>query len=223
MGSLARAIVFDFDGLILESESPIFNSVGQVFQEHGVELTLDAWSRVIGGAGTGHDIYAHLEERIGRSVDREALREDVRSRHRAVVWSLPAQEGVEEYIAHAKERGLRLAVASSSSSEWVNGQLERLGLSRHFEAVLTRDDVERTKPAPDLYLAAIRRLGVASHEAIAIEDSPNGVTAAQAAGMFCLAVPNDITRAMQIDHADVIADSLASFPLASLLETHAQR
>jgi HAD superfamily hydrolase (TIGR01509 family) len=114
---------------------------------------------------------------------------------------------------------MRLAVASSSPRSWVGGHLERLGIIDHFDHLRCADDVRQVKPDPELYLAALAALGVAAHEAIALEDSPNGVLAAKRAGLFCVAVPNSLTRQMPLDHADRLVDSLADLPLQDLVDS----
>ncbi len=212
-----RALIFDFDGLILETEASIFECIGEIYRDHGAELTLDIWHRVIGGTGGRFDVYDHLEQIAGVTLDRDALRSSVRAKHWAMVEELPVQDGVEDYLRDAKEMGLKLGVASSSSRQWVTGNLERLGLLHYFDDVRAGTDVQRTKPDPELYLASLERLGVQAGEALAFEDSPNGITAARAAGIFCVAVPNGITRSMQLDHADLRVESLADMPLAHLL------
>jgi len=125
--------------------------------------------------------------------------------------------GVRDYVADAKRMGLLLAVASSSSRAWVLGHLERLGLGAQWDAVRTRDDVARTKPAPDLYLSAVAALGVAPEEAVAFEDSANGIAAAKDAGLLCVAVPNALTAGMDLSRADLRLGSLAETPLERLL------
>ena len=222
---MIRGIIFDFDGLILETEAPAFHCVQEVFQEHGVVLPMERWAHIIGGSGgtsagnTGgtNDVYAYLELRLGRPVDRETLRARVRRQHQRVVEQLPVLPGVESYIREAKAMGLKLAVASSSSLQWVAGHLGRLGLLAAFDVVKTRDDVVRTKPEPDLFVAALAGLGLQPREAIALEDSPNGVTAAKRAGLFCVAVPNVMTDSLPLDHADLRLGSLAEVPLRELL------
>jgi beta-phosphoglucomutase-like phosphatase (HAD superfamily) len=124
---------------------------------------------------------------------------------------------VVERIAEAKALGLKLGVASSSTTDWVKGHLARLGILERFDCVTCRDDVANVKPEPDLYLAALECLGVAASDAIAIEDSPNGVTAAKVAGMRCVAVPNSITARLDLSHADVILASLADTTLLDLV------
>ena len=99
----------------------------------------------------------------------------------------------------------------------MHGHLERLGLSEHFDCIKCADDVKNVKPAPELYLAVVDELGVRPEEAVALEDSPNGITAAQTAGTFCVVVPNPLTRQLSADRADLRLDSLRDVPLAKLI------
>lgn len=209
-------LIFDFDGLIVETETPDYVAWQEVYAAHGVALPPETWATNV---GSGHlfDPYAHLEAQLERAVDREAIREQVRARFRAELGVITPLPGVIAYLTAAQELGLRVGVASSSSQAWVAGHLEQLGLLEHFEVICTSDDVARTKPEPDLYLLALRRLGVEPGQALALEDSPNGVRAAQAAGMRCVAVPNPVTRLMNLDHADMVVPSLADLPLPALL------
>ena len=113
--------------------------------------------------------------------------------------------------------GLGRAVASSSSSAWVDGWLERHGLSSLVQAVCTRDHVERVKPAPDLFLLAASRLGVDPAACVVFEDSPNGLRAAHAAGMWCVVVPNAVTQGLAFEEPDLVLGSLAAHPLPEIL------
>ena len=212
-----RAIVFDFDGLIVDTEQPIYEAYSTLFAELGATLPLSVWQEVIGrGAGT-EAAFVHLESSIGREVDRDAMIAEARARRWEGTLTLPPREGVAELIAEAKEAGLTLAVASSSSFAWVNGHLDRLGLLPSFDAVCTRDDVVDTKPDPAVYCLALERLGVEPCDAFAIEDSPNGVTAAKAAGLRCVAAPNPLTAGMDLRHADCVLPSLAGVSLAEVV------
>ncbi len=206
---MIRALVFDFDGLILETETPAYQTWAEIYREHGHELPLDRWFEYIGREGGFFDAADHLAALVGEGFDRDAMqaRRDARK----------TELGVRDYIADAKRLGLRLAVASSSSRAWVLGHLERLGIGAVWDAVRTREDVARTKPAPDLYLAAVDALAVAPREAVAFEDSMNGITAAKAAGLLCVAVPNALTAAMDLSQADLRLGSLAETPLERLL------
>jgi HAD superfamily hydrolase (TIGR01509 family) len=212
-----RALVFDFDGLILETETPAYDTWAEIYKEHGQELPLDRWFDYIGREGGFFDAADHLAALIGEGFDRDAARARRDARKTELIAVLDVMVGVREYVADAKRLGLRLAVASSSSRKWVVGHLERLRLRAEWDAVLTRDDVARTKPAPDLYLAAVNALGVAPNEAVAFEDSRNGIAAAKEAGLLCVAVPNALTARMDLSRADLKLVSLAETPLEELL------
>jgi HAD superfamily hydrolase (TIGR01509 family) len=212
-----RALVFDFDGLILETETPAYQTWAEIYREHGQALPLDRWFDYIGREGGFFDAADHLAALVGEGFDREAARKRRDAKKTDLIAALDVMAGVREYVADAKRLGLRLAVASSSSRAWVLGHLERLHLHAEWDAVRTRDDVARTKPAPDLYLAAVEALGVAPREAVAFEDSMNGIAAAKDAGLWCVAVPNALTAGMDLSRADVRLHSLAETPLEELL------
>jgi HAD superfamily hydrolase (TIGR01509 family) len=214
--ALIRALVFDFDGLILETEMPALQSWVEIFREHGVELSPERWSGVI-GRDSRFDVHGHLEELTGRAHDRDATKAKRNARRDELVNAEKILGGVVELFREAKAQGLKVGVASSSSREWVCGHLERLAFLEGWDAIVCRGDVERAKPAPDLYLRVTELLGAAPSETLALEDSPNGVAAAKAAGLWCVAVPNPLTRDLDLTQADVRIGSLADMPLDELL------
>jgi HAD superfamily hydrolase (TIGR01509 family) len=209
--------VFDFDGLILETEKPDYQSWREVYQEHGQDLTMEVWGDVIGRGAEYFDPYGKLVEQLGHDLDRESVLNRRRARHAEMIAELEILPGVREAVAEAKRLGLRLGVASSSSRGWVTGHLARLGLDG-FDCVRSRDDVKRTKPDPELYIAVCECLGVEPAEAVALEDSANGIAAAKAAGMRCVAIPNPMTAGLDLSAADLRLDSLADHSVAQLLE-----
>ncbi len=207
---MLEAIVFDFDGTILDTETPDFQTWQEIYRGHGVELPQDVWLQCVGG-GTGEfapDDY--LEELLGRDIDRQRLRTERRKQFLDRVRVEPIMPGVLELIDAADRRGVRLAVASSSDRKWVATHLQRLGLLGRFAAIVTADDVERVKPDPALYRLAAQKLAVRPERAIAIEDSYNGMLGAQRAGLRCVSVPNLITRDSDFSGADLCLDSIAS-------------
>lgn len=204
---MIRALVFDFDGLIVDSEGPVFQAWSEVYRRHGQELSEAFWVTIIGRSPTFFDPFAALENLVGHSLAREALQDERRLREREMVEVQPVLPGVREWHSEARRMGLKLGVASSSSAGWVTGHLERLGLLG-WDCIRCREHVREAKPAPDLYLAAIDCLGVESHEALAIEDSSHGVAAAKAAGLFALAVPCRLTKAHDFSQADQVLGSL---------------
>lgn len=217
---MIKALIFDFDGLILDTEWPDYLSWQRVYRKYGCELAVQDWGQIVGGdAESDFDPYVHLETLSGQTIDRDEI---WISRRKEYLEDLDQQEvlpGVLSLLEDSERLGLRRAVASSSPENWVRGHLARLGLYQRFDAIKTADDVQQIKPNPELYLAALSALGVAADEAIVFEDSPNGVTAARAAGIFCVAVPNQVTAQLQLDHADLRLGSLAEMPLAELLKT----
>ncbi len=214
-----RAFLFDFDGLILDTELASRAGWELLYREHGHELPADLWASLVGTHG-GWDPMTHLEELVGRPLEREALNERRYAHELALIEAEELRPGIAEYLAAARRHGLRRAIVSSASRRWVDAHLERLGQAVGWDAICTVDhDSERAKPAPTLYLEALELLGVRPEEAVAFEDSPNGVRAAKAAGIFCVAVPNEVTRDLGLEEsgADLVLGSLADLPPDELL------
>lgn len=213
-----EAVIFDFDGVILETETPDFETWRDEYISHGVELDRSLWASYVGGRPGIFDPYGHLEELAGHPIDRDVVGARRRKRYLSRVGSSPVLPGVVDYMAGAKALGLKLGVASSSSREWVVGHLLQRNLMRYVGAVRCRDDVEKVKPDPELFLSAAAALGIAPSRCVVIEDSANGVTAAKRAGMYCVVVPNSMTMDMVVDHADVRLGSLGDIALPDLLK-----
>jgi len=215
---MIRGLIFDFDGLILDTEGPVYQSWVELYQEYGAELPFEVWATIIGTSDLEHfDPFTRLEDEIGRKLDRETLAPRRHDREIELDHAQPILPGVVETIAEAKEIGLKLGIASSSDRKWVVGHLTRLGLVQHFDVIHTSDDVQRTKPDPELFVLALKSLGLKPSEAIVFEDSPNGVTAAQKAGVFAVVIPNPLTRRLNLDHADLRLDSLADMSLDEII------
>ncbi|MGZ4353914.1 MAG: HAD family hydrolase [Gaiellaceae bacterium] len=212
-----RAFLFDFDGLIVDTEVPSRAGWEHVYREHGHELPPEKWALMVGTVG-GWDPMAHLEELVGGPLERDRITERRLDHELALADAEELRPGILEYFAEARRRGLKRAIVSSATRSWIDRHLVRLEQAVGWDAIVTADgDTARAKPNPDLYLEALERLGVSADEAIAFEDSPNGVRAAQAAGIFCVAVPNEVTRSLGLDEADIVLDSLAGLPPAELL------
>jgi HAD superfamily hydrolase (TIGR01509 family) len=207
--SAPDALLFDFDGLILDTETCTYEAVVEIFAEHGEHLDPTWWHSILGTA-----------DQLGRPVDRPALVAQREARRLPRIHALPACEGVEALLDAAGAAGLACAVVSSSAADWVVPHLDRLGLRQRFSTVVTRDDVggdaARTKPAPDLYLVAAEALGARPARCVVFEDSPNGVAAGGAAGMAVVAVPSPMTRTLDLRAADLVVASLAELDLAVL-------
>ena len=213
-----NALIFDFDGLILDTEVPIYQSWLELYQAYGGSLPLSFWIGTMGTAETDVDLFDMLEGQIGRRLDRDRLSPERWAREAELIQTQTIRPGVQAYLEAARKRDFRIGLASSSSCEWVTGHLARLDLLSYFDCIRASNDVPRTKPDPALYLAALQCLQVSADQAVAFEDSPNGVLAAKRAGLFCVAVPNDITRHFPLDQADLQVASLADLALDELLE-----
>lgn len=212
-----QALVFDFDGLILETESPIFQSWQELFQAYDQQLPYDKWATIIGSSNVDFDPMQELDRLIGRELDWAVIEPKRRQRELDMIAGLPVLPGVEAYLEDARRLGLKIGLASSSPCDWVEGHLVRLGLIEYFQTIIASDDVEYTKPDPALYRLAAGRLGVPARHALALEDSPNGVLAAKRAGLYCVAVPNEMTRHIAFEGEDLRLESLAEMPLEDLL------
>ncbi|MCD6402198.1 MAG: HAD family phosphatase [Anaerolineales bacterium] len=213
-----KALIFDFDGLILETEAPVYRSWCEVYEAFGLDLPLAEWGRIVGTAEAEHfNPLNRLEKLVGKPLDHDNIMKERRSREMEMINSQPVMPGVETYLRDAKAMGLKLGVASSSSRTWVEGHLKRLGLIHYFDCIRTSDDVLRTKPDPGLFILVQQTLKIEPEDAIVFEDSPNGIMAAKQAGIFCVAVPNEITRHLSIDHADMHLNSLEDMQLSALL------
>jgi HAD superfamily hydrolase (TIGR01509 family) len=215
---MIHSLLFDFDGLILDTETPDYIAWQEIYAEYGCSLSIHDWGQIIGGTGfADFDAVSVLEKQTNLALDHDTLNARWRKRGDELIASQPVLPGVLDYLEAARRFGLDLAIASSSDHAWVDTHLKRLGLWDYFEAVLCSDDVHRTKPDPELFTAALSALHARADEALVFEDSPNGVKAARAAGIRVVAVPNPLTEQLAIAGADLILPSLAGVSLEDLL------
>jgi len=212
-----RAFLFDFDGLILDTETASRAGWEWLYREHGHELPPERWAAIVGTTGVWSPM-DHLEELVGEPLARKELDERRYAHEISLIEAEELRPGIADYIAAAERLGLKRAIVSSSSRPWIDMHLSRLEHSIGWDAILTADhDRARAKPNPTMYVEALDVLGVEADEAVVFEDSPNGVAAARAAGIFVVAVPNDVTRDFGLDDADLVLDSLADLPPDVLL------
>lgn len=221
---MLSALIFDFDGLLIDTETPALQSWQAIYADYGYTLGLERWQTAL-GSNQGFDPLEHLilllsQQRDPISLDTDLL-DQLRVRREVLKHELsmrqPLLPGVLDILAAAHAHGLLCAVASSSPRAWVDGWLTHHRIRAWFACVSTADDVAHTKPAPDLFLSAAAWLGVEPADCLVFEDSPNGILAAQAAGMRCVAVPGAISRQLPMPPATLVLPSLAALPLAEIM------
>jgi HAD superfamily hydrolase (TIGR01509 family) len=213
-----RAFLFDFDGLILDTETASRAGWEWLYREHGHELPPEKWALMVGTVD-GWDIWGNLESLVGEPLDRPSWNEKRYAHELSVLEAEELRPGIAEYLEAAERHGLKRAIVSSATRKWIDMHLERLERAYGWDAIVTADfDTERAKPRPTLYLEALEKLGVEAGEAVAFEDSPNGAMAARAAGIYVVGIPNEVTKDLGLaDTADLMLDSLADLPPDELL------
>ncbi len=219
---MIKCIIFDFDGLIIDSETPEFLTWQEIYRQHAQVLSKEDWAQCVGSDFGRFDPVQHLEALCNEKFDEKALKLAQKEKSFAICSQLPLLPGVADIIHQAHDLKIPLAVASSSNAKWVVGQLNRLEILHCFNVICTSDDVARVKPAPDLFLLAAERLNSLPENCLVFEDSQLGIQAAKTAGMTAVAVPNETTRHMDFTHADLIVESLQAIVLQDLMDHFAQ-
>jgi HAD superfamily hydrolase (TIGR01509 family) len=211
-----KAVVFDFDGVIIDTETARYEAWQKIYSSYGCILPLDIWVQSIGKAQYAIHPYDYLLQNINVDIDYAEITALHKKLEVELADKLPLLPGVKARIDEAKELGMALAVVSSSSRAWVGGHLRRRGLYDKFEVLVCRDDTEQHKPSPVPYLKAVNILGCEAAQAFAIEDSPTGIEAAVSAGLFCIGVGCSMTINMDLSRANLIVKSLEEISLSSL-------
>jgi HAD superfamily hydrolase (TIGR01509 family) len=211
------AIIFDFDGVIIDTETPDLEVWQEFFRSHGLDAPASLWATRTGyNEGDAFDPASYFERLTGQRLD-EVCRQEQFQRYVDRCRQQPILPGVRNLLQQASQRGIKLAIASASYRSWVEPLLRQHKLWHYFDCVCTREDVKQGKPAPDLYLAAANCLGLPVDRCVAVEDSPNGIRAALAAGVRCIAVPNPLTARLAGPEVSMTVPSLADLELQALL------
>jgi HAD superfamily hydrolase (TIGR01509 family) len=210
---MVRALIFDFDGLILDTETALIDAYGDVHGAHGVPFDRPLFTRSVGHADYAFDPWRGF----GPAADRDRLEVERQAFNKARNHAQQVLPGVALLIDEGRRAGLGIGLASNSSHAHVEGHLARLGLLERFAFVACREDVPAPKPEPDLYKLALGHFGIRGSEAIAFEDSHTGTLAAKRAGLWVVAVPNVSTGHHDFGNADLTAASLADCRLPALL------
>ncbi len=213
-----KALIFDFDGLILETEMPVYDAWRQCYKSHGHSLELEQYASCVGSDSSNFDPVLDLESRHGGAIDWELWDAKRRNSIQQDLHNRPPLPGVTERLYEAKEQGLPCAVASSSPRSWVDPLLARLNLSHHFKSTHCLDDVSNPKPDPELFLTAAHHLAVKPCEVLIFEDSLNGLNAALAAGMNCVIIPSPVTKHLVFKGASMRLESLDDLNLNEIMD-----
>jgi HAD superfamily hydrolase (TIGR01509 family) len=211
-------LIFDFDGLILDTESASYQAWTEIFSSHSHSLPLEKWALCVGATEEAFNVYEYLESLVGKPLNRQELKGRHRQRAGELIEPLGPRPGVLNYLQEARNQKIATALVSSSGRPWVMGHLDRLGLSGWFQCLYCLEDVKQVKPHPELYQRTLEKTGVPADRALAFEDSPNGILAAKAAGIFCVAVPNPVTVNLILDKADYRIQSMGEVGLNELLQ-----
>lgn len=212
---MIRALVFDFDGLILDTETPLIDAYARVHAAHGVPFDRTRFLRSVGHADFSFDPWQGFAPQAGR----DQLEAECRVLKHQLLLAQPVLPGVVALLDAAAARGIRIGLASNSDHAWVDGHLARLGLFPRFDFIACREDVPSPKPEPDLYRHVLNRFGLRGHQAVAFEDSHTGSLAAKRACLWAVAVPNESTAHHDFAHVDLRVGSLAEIALEALIET----
>lgn len=205
---ILQAVVFDFDGVIIDTEKARYEAMQEIFTNHGQKLPLQVWIESVGRAAYAIDPFDYLESITGEKLDREILKATHKKIEMEMADALPLLPGVLERLEEVRNNGGLLAVASSSSRAWVQGHLQKRGLIKYFGAIVCRDDALRHKPHPEPYSTALKLLNCLPENSFAVEDSPLGIASAKAAGLKCIAVGCSLTRDMDLSGAHYVFNSL---------------
>lgn len=220
MPATIRAVIFDFDGLVVDTESTGYLTWKEIFAEHGHHLPVERYAQVVGTDfnTSSYDPRRDLENLTGRAFDWDAMEERRRERESVLRLELQTLPGVRDRLAEARSLEMKTAIASSSPRWWIDSWMDQLNLRPHFDHFSTVDDTGKVKPDPSLFLHAAENLGVQPGEVVIFEDSLNGLRAARAAGMRCIVAPGPMTRHLDFEGAWRQVDSLGHFTLAEVLD-----
>lgn len=214
---MIKAIIFDCDGLIIDTETAWYQAIQGLYVENELHLPLEVYAQCIGSTLDMFDPYQHLAERLTKPLSIEIIKSISKEKYTKLMKDQVLRPGVEEYLLAAKRLGLQIGLASSSSRDWVEHYLRTFEIYDYFDTIRTADDVLLVKPDPELYLQSLKALNVTGEEAIVFEDSLNGLRAAKAAGLYCVIVPNEVTSFMDFANYDLKINSMADMSLDEVI------
>ncbi len=220
-----RALVFDFDGLTVDSAGAEQQAWRDIYLACGTRVQFDDWNDA--GEPTAlsldRDPCDQLERQLGERVDRAQIRRQVAQRKAEILANEAPLPGVRGFIDRASEIGLMLGIASQANRRRVEEQLHRLSLRERFDAIRCAEDVSPAMPDSALYISVCDALDVRPADSIAVQSSPGGIRSAKGAGLYCISVPDRVTGSVSMDKADLVLVSLATVTLDEVVERASQR
>lgn len=204
-----RGIIFDFDGVIVDTEWAIYQSWLRLYQREGQHISIETYAPCLGAGYSHWDPAIYLEKLTGKTFDWDVETPLRQAEIEADLLEMGLMDGVADFLDYCDAAGIGMTVASSSSRRWVAGWLERLGIDSRFQGVFCRTDGYPVKPNPALFAAAQACLNLPAEQCLIIEDSENGTIAAQNAGIACVAIPNRMTAGCELSRAQYCMDNFA--------------
>ncbi|WP_246938797.1 HAD family hydrolase [Bacillus pinisoli] len=194
---MIKAVIFDFDGLIVDTETVWFHAYKEAFAEYDCDLQVHDFALCIGT--TDDVLFERMSGLTSQPIDRHLINQKVHALYENEMEKLQLRDGVLDYLKIAKQKGLKIGLASSSSRKWVESFLNKFEIKGYFDIIRTSDDVKMVKPDPELYFQAIEGLNVKANDTVVFEDSKNGLVAALKAGLHCVVVPNPVTKLIKFE------------------------
>jgi HAD superfamily hydrolase (TIGR01509 family) len=213
---MIKGIIFDFDGVILDTETIDYHIVNEIYMENGVMLPLDLWQQRIGGDKNNFDPYDYLINCTTNNLDKIELKKYKKLKYQQRIVNEELLPGVLSLLEETKKKKIRVGLASSSPRERIVDLLIKFNILEYFSCIVTAEDVDKVKPYPDLYLNTLELMKVDPQYVIAIEDSPTGAIAAKNAGLFCVIVPNEVTKRLTFQEVDLRLNSLKEMNLSKI-------
>ncbi len=206
--SKTEAVIFDMDGVLIDSEPIHVVIEKKLFSKLGIEVTDDVHRSYMGASNdymyTDLRTRFKLTESVSELMERDEL---FRSEYFKLLETIPVNDGLISLLNQIKIAGLKLAVATSSSPEIVNILLNKCGISHYFDAIVTTSEAGKSKPSPEVYILAAKKIGISPENCIVFEDSPNGLLAAKSAGMYCIVIQSDSELIQKLSGADYLIQS----------------
>lgn len=213
-----NGVIFDFDGLILDTETADLLAWQKIFIQYDVPFPRNIYNSGIGAEYIDERLISEIKLISNhRKIHSSAISHQFQQLKSELVQAKEILPGVLDRLDEAKSLQMKIGLASSSPSQWIDSNLHRLGILHYFDCIFTKDDVEKIKPNPEIFIKTAACLGLSTSQILVFEDSSNGIAAAKSAGLTTIAIPNQVTKGLDFSQAEMILDSLADVSLKELL------